>query len=43
MIFTKFDSTDIVSGRTSQVSSGYFNNGNLTFNQSNLFYNDIDI
>ena len=31
MIFTKFDSTDIVSGRTSQVSSGYFNNGNLTF------------
>ena len=41
MIFTKFENTDIVSGRTSQVSSGFFNNGSLTFNQKNMYYNDI--
>lgn len=39
MIFTNFESTDIVSGRVNQVSSGYFGNGELTFNQKNFTYN----
>lgn len=39
MIFTNFEPTDIVSGRVNQVSSGFFSNGDLTFNQKNLGYN----
>ena len=39
MIFTNFEPTDIVSGRVNQVSSGFFSNGELTFNQKNLCYN----
>lgn len=38
MIFTNFEPTDIVSGRVNQVSSGFFGNGDLTFNQKNLGY-----
>lgn len=38
MIFTNFEPTDIVSGRVNQVSSGFFGNGDLTFNQKNFGY-----
>lgn len=34
MIFTKFDATDIVSGRTNQVSSGLFSTGSIEVDPS---------
>lgn len=36
MIFTKFDKSDIVSGRINSVSSGFFSGEELTYNQHNL-------
>lgn len=43
MIFTKFSDSDVVLGRTSQVSSGFWSDGNYAHSQSALYTSSTQI